>query len=201
MQMCSLIDQEPKPIPIKPAPVAEKKTLETLTPETPKQEAPVRPKDVKSFPGTISIKGKDKNPPPEKEISAVTETEESYLMTSLFSQQELEVSWEEYSETLHRDWPDLFNTMKKQKPILKDDFVVEFCVENKLLDEKLNQKKNDLLQFLRTKLNNSGVTLQIIVVENPKGSKPYTSREKYDYMAAKNPALRDLKEQLDLEIE
>jgi len=201
MQMCSITDREIKILPIKPAPVTEKKPAEPLKPATAKQGEPVRPKDMKSFPGTISIKGTEKSQSSEKEIPAVTETEEPYLMTSLFSQQELEQAWDEYSATLHRDYPDLYNTVKKHKPILKDDFLVEFCVENKLLDEKLNQKKNDLLQFLKTKLNNSGISLQIIVVENPKGSKPYTNREKYEYMAGKNPALRDLKEQLDLEIE
>ncbi len=201
MQMCSLTDQEIKILPIKPASVTEKKPTEPEKPATAKQGEPVRPKDMKSFPGTISIKGTDKNQSTEKEIPAVTETEEPYLMTSLFSQNELEHAWDEYGESLHRDYPDLYSTVKKHKPILKDDFLVEFYVENKLLDEKLNQKKNDLLQFLKTKLNNSSISLQIIVVENPKGSKPYTNREKFEYMAGKNPALRDLKEQLDLEIE
>jgi len=122
-------------------------------------------------------------------------------VSSPFSQQQLELAWDEFGETLHTDFPDLYSTVKKHKPILKENFLIEFCVENKLLDEKLNQKKGDLLQFLRTKLNNSGIGLQVIVVENPKGSKPYTNREKFEYMAGKNPVLRDLKEQLDLEIE
>src|ERR1035438_632773 len=104
-------------------------------------------------------------------------------MTSVFSQQQLEVVWDEYTETLHSDHPDLFTAMKKHKPLLKDDFLVEFSVENKILEEKLHQKRNDLLHFLKTKLQNSGISLQIIVVETPKGSKPYTNREKYDYMA------------------
>ena len=201
MQMCSLTDQEIKILPIKPASVTEKKPAEPAKPATAKQGEPVRPKDMKSFPGTISIKGNDKNQSTEKEIPAVTETEEPYLMTSLFSQHELEQAWDEYGESLHRDYPDLYSIVKKHKPILKDDFLVEFCVENKLLEEKLNQKKTDLLQFLKTKLNNSSISLQIVVIENPKGSKPYTNREKFEYMAGKNPALRDLKEQLDLEIE
>lgn len=201
MQMCSLESQENKTLPIKPAPVPEKKTSEPAKNDTVKTNEPVRPKDMKSFPGTISIKGNDKNLSAEKETPVVTESEEPYLMTSLFSQQELELAWDDYSKSLHRDWPDLYSTVKKHRPILKDDFLVEFYVENKLLEEKLNQKKNDLLQFLRSKLNNSGISLQIIVIENPKGSKPYTNREKFEYMAGKNPALRDLKEQLDLEIE
>ena len=201
MQMCSLTDQEVKTMPIKPAPVTDKKKPEPVKPEIAKQHETVRTKDLKSFPGTISIKGTDKDPVKEKDLPEVTETQEQYQMTSVFSQQQLEVVWDEYTETLHSDHPDLFTAMKKHKPLLKDDFLVEFSVENKILEEKLHQKRNDLLHFLKTKLQNSGISLQIIVVETPKGSKPYTNREKYEYMAGKNPALRNLKEQLDLEIE
>ena len=56
MQMCSLTDQEIKILPIKPASVTEKKPTEPEKPATAKQGEPVRPKDMKSFPGTISIK-------------------------------------------------------------------------------------------------------------------------------------------------
>jgi DNA polymerase III subunit gamma/tau len=201
MQMCTLSDQETKSLPIKAAPPAEKKTAEPLKPAPASKGEPVKMKDMKSFPGTISIKGNEKPSAPIKDTPEVTETEEAYKVSSPFSQQQLELAWDEFGETLHTDFPDLYSTVKKHKPILKENFLIEFCVENKLLDEKLNQKKGDLLQFLRTKLNNSGIGLQVIVVENPKGSKPYTNREKFEYMAGKNPVLRDLKEQLDLEIE
>jgi DNA polymerase III subunit gamma/tau len=201
MQMCSRTDQEIKSPPRKAVPAGEKKPVEPVKPFTPKQSETVIAKDLKSFPGTISIKGTEKSPSSEKEIPAVTETNEQYLVTTMFSQQELELAWEEYGKSLQKDWPDLYSTLKKHKPILKEDFLIEFWVENKLLDEKLNQKKNDLIQFLRTRLSNSGISLQIVVVENPKGSKPYTNREKFEYMAGKNPAVRDLKEQLDLDIE
>lgn len=97
--------------------------------------------------------------------------------------------------------PPLSTTLKKHRPVLKEDFLIEFCVDNKVLAEDLNQKRNDLLKFLISKLNNPNIHLQIIIPEHPIGIKPYTSREKFGRMAEKNPGLLDLREQLDLEID
>jgi len=73
---------------------------------------------------------------------------------------------------------------------------------NKLLEEDLNQKRNELLSFIQHQLNNFSIQLQIIVPEYPKGSsRPYTDREKFNRMAEKNPSLLDLREQLDLDVE
>ena len=65
----------------------------------------------------------------------------------------------------------------------------------------MNQKRGELLEFLKKNLNNYQISLQTRIPENHKEVKPYTDKEKFEKMAAKNPALNKLKEQLDLDIE
>jgi len=95
----------------------------------------------------------------------------------------------------------LYNLLKNNKPLLKENFVVEFCVDNKLLEEELDQKRNELLAWLCSRLGNDKITFQVVVKEMMKTTRPYTDREKFNRMVEKNPSLKEMKEQLDLEID
>jgi DNA polymerase-3 subunit gamma/tau len=163
---------------------------------------PVKPKDARSFPKTTSIKTPRQVKDPDKEQPLLASEEDPTYQTSAgFSLEQLEEAWDEYAKTLHVDDPLLFNTLKKYRPVLKDDFMIEFCVDNKVIEEELIRKKGDLLHFLRTKLNNSGITIQTLIPEVPRGTKPYTDREKFASMAEKNPAMNNLRDQLDLSVD
>ena len=124
-----------------------------------------------------------------------------YDTDTAFTLDQLESAWDEFSESIRSSMPPLATTLKKHRPVLKEDFLIEFCVDNKVLAEDLNQKSNDLLNFLISRLKNTKIHLQIIVPDHPIGVRPYTDREKFGRMAEKNPRLLDLREQLDLEIE
>ncbi|MCX6250061.1 MAG: DNA polymerase III subunit gamma/tau [Bacteroidetes bacterium] len=211
MQMGSLLNQpvaapmkdnESKPVPVKTPTSPENKMNVPQKPAISQSQEHVRPKDMKSFPSTISIKEtkKEENKPGDNGSDVVEETRPSYRPADDFTQTHLETAWDEFAEIYHMAAPDLYNALKKHPPILKENFAIEFYVENKLLEEKLNQKRNELLLSVMSKLNNFSITLQILVIETPKGSKPYTDREKFDHMAAKNPTLLNLREELDLDV-
>ena len=131
----------------------------------------------------------------------VEEKTGEYFTVASFTLEQLETAWDQFSESLRSSMPPLSTALKKHRPVLKEDFLIEFCVDNKVLAEDLNQKRNDLLKFLISKLNNTKIQLQIIVPDHPIGLKPYTDREKFGRMAEKNPGLLGLREQLDLEID
>ena len=198
MQMCSILD------------TPEKKTVEAIpkpqtksVPTAPKFTENVKPREPKAFPGTVSIKdltspeSKDK----EENVPQAGEEEISYEAVNNFTLAQLETVWDEFSESLRNSMPPLSTALKKHRPVLKDDFLIEFIVDNKVLAEDLHQKQNDLLEFLTSHLKNTRIHLQIIVPDHPIGIRPYTDREKFGRMAEKNPELLDLREQLDLEIE
>ncbi|MGA2823584.1 MAG: DNA polymerase III subunit gamma/tau [Bacteroidales bacterium] len=191
MQMCIILKN------------TENKTPDPIPASQPKPAENVKPKESRAFPGTLSIKDMtssqqketEKNPPRAEEKTG------EYITVSSFTLEQLETAWDQFSESLRSSMPPLSTTLKKHRPVLKEDFLIEFCVDNKVLAEDLNQKRNDLLKFLISKLNNPKIHLQIIVPDHPIGLKPYTDREKFGRMAEKNPGLLDLREQLDLEIE
>jgi DNA polymerase-3 subunit gamma/tau len=57
------------------------------------------------------------------------------------------------------------------------------------------------MEFLRSRLNNHKIQLKTKIADMQRDLKPYTDKEKFEKMAEKNPALRTLREELDLEIE
>jgi len=91
--------------------------------------------------------------------------------------------------------------LTKNKPILKDNFLIEQTVDNKVQESDIANRKQDLLSYIRSELNNFQVQLNVIVSKTPSVDKPYTSRDKYESMLKKNPALGKLKSQLNLDID
>lgn len=63
----------------------------------------------------------------------------------------------------------------------------------------LDNFKNDLLQFLRDRLKNNEISIATQMRDNDGKKMIYTSKEKFEHMAEKNPYLNDLKERLGLD--
>ena len=187
----------------KTAPPPEKKVPDPGKSSVATVPEPVKPGDKKIFPGTISIKSSTQNKVEEPGASGTVSlaTEEQLVSANFFSQDQLEKTWDEFAQTLQKESTLLYNLLKNQKPLLKENFVVEFCVDNKLLEEELNQKRNELLVWLCSRLGNDKITFQVVVKEMMKTTRPYTDREKFNRMVEKNPSLKEMKEQLDLEID
>ncbi|MEI6455785.1 MAG: DNA polymerase III subunit gamma/tau [bacterium] len=165
-----------------------------------KMTGTVRMKDLsEDVAGTVSIRPGQKK---DAEIRDPLAIDPSLAeVATLFSQELLNLRWDDYAEMLKPDYPHLFSMLKKHRPVLMEEFRIDFTIDNKLLEEGLNEKKGELLSYLRKELNNYKITLQTRISESDKNSKPYTDKEKFEKMAEKNPALRKLREELDLEIE
>ena len=118
-----------------------------------------------------------------------------------FTQADLVLCWDEFADSLKKESPHLYSTLKSSRPFLNADGDIELILGNKVLEDELNLRKTDMMEFLRNRLNNYKFQLLTRIAENQKNSKPYTDKEKFDLMAEKNPVLRTLKDELDLEIE
>ena len=57
----------------------------------------------------------------------------------------------------------------------------------------------ELVQVLREKLKNSDLTIHTILKEASASKVIYTSKEKFEHLAEKNPYLRELKDRLGLD--
>jgi len=199
LQMCSLSSGTPAKEPTYSISPVEKskdtptpKKAEELSKPIPekKAEAPQKPVSQTSH-RTISIKSgiKEEEKPKEEDLSNKPADD--------FSQEQLEKAWKTLTKNKKSD-NNLFSTLNKRLPQLKEGFVIEHTVENKVQEGRLNEQKTELLSFLREELNNYQIQLELIINENPSNDRPYTPEDKFNHMAKKNPDINKLKDQLDL---
>jgi len=187
-----------------PHPVAGNEHPESHEPHTgtlhKKPVETVKMRDIKNdFTSTTSIK----KPIPKTGDEPLTTDEEQsrYEIETPFTQAELIRYWDEYADKLKNDSPHLYATLKNSRPVLQKDWIIGFTLDNKVQEDDLTMRRTEMMEFLRVRLNNFKIQLHTTIAETQKNLKPYTDKEKFELMAGKNPALRNLREELDLEIE
>ncbi|QNL21207.1 hypothetical protein HZR84_04395 [Hyphobacterium sp. CCMP332] len=74
-------------------------------------------------------------------------------------------------------------------------------IDSPVDEARYNDIKSDLLLFLRKKVKNKSLQMEIKRIELEKVKTVYTPQEKFDYLSQKNPALIELKKRLGLEFE
>ena len=137
-----------------------------------------------------------------KALNKKKDTEEEVIevvIKTSFSQEKLLETWTKFTDAYQSKSPSFANAIAKYKPVLKDNFVVEYKVDNSIIAEDL-LNVTTLLQFLKKELNNNQITLTPTFPEKNEQKTAYTDREKFDAMAKKYPDIIQLKEQLDLEL-
>ena len=65
---------------------------------------------------------------------------------------------------------------------------------------EFNREKYEILGYLRGKLHNHDIDIEIVVNENIESKKVFTLLDKFNRLAAINPALEKLKKVFDLEV-
>lgn len=120
-----------------------------------------------------------------------------------YSEEELLEAWSEYAAQLQTQGRlSIHAALIKRKPESGEKFMVHFKVDSTAVEKDLSELKADMLGFLRKKLSNYSLQIQVeVVVGDESGQIPYTPSEKFKKLAEKNPLLNEMKNQFDLEIE
>ena len=119
-----------------------------------------------------------------------------------FTINELMSKWNAFSHQLkEKGRQGLYVTLTKRKPVLKENFILEFTIDNEIQKIELEEERSNLLSFIRTELNNYGIQLKVLLSQEDNSVKHLSSKDKFMKMAEKNPALNDLREKLNLDIE
>jgi len=117
------------------------------------------------------------------------------------TQEQLEESWKEYAEGYKSNEPRIYSTLVAYQPILTENSKIDFSVSNQLQEEMINNIRINLLTYLKKSLNNYSLDIVTAITEKVESNKLYTSEDKFDHMAKKNPELLKLKQQFNLDFE
>ena len=117
-----------------------------------------------------------------------------------FSQEDVNKICDEFLENI-KQHQSLYATLKSNRAKIAEGFVVELQVYNEVQKSALGEKLFDLVKLLRIRLNNYKLKAIINIIEGEKAKKSMSPVEKYNAMVEKNPNLKKLKDDLNLELE
>jgi len=110
-------------------------------------------------------------------------------------------AWKAMSESFAQESQSLFVALTNHEPFLSHVGMITIMVENALQQKLIQDRKADLLDFLRKELNNYNIQLETsMVVETNRTQTAYLPKEKLEKMIEKNPAVARLCKELDLDV-
>ncbi len=119
-----------------------------------------------------------------------------------FTPEELRSAWNSFAEDIKEESPTISVTLKAVTPELMPDRTVLLKLDNLILKEAFdNNFKPRLEGHLRRTLGNGTIRLQTTVEATERGEILYSSEQKFNHLAARNPALKELKKTFNLDFE
>jgi DNA polymerase-3 subunit gamma/tau len=137
---------------------------------------------------------------------AALEEEDPYLKGTdkeAFTIDEFLQLWTNHGAKLKADGKPatLYTIFTSVTPIVLSPEAFEVPVANKVQEVAFRDERPYLLNFLRTTLKNFSIEVNAKVDEQTVARRPYTAMEKFQYLAAKNPQLIELKNKFNLDFD
>ena len=138
-----------------------------------------------------------------KKANAVTDEEAPSVIDKKdddYSEEALQKAWSDFSE-VKKDAGDTERLILNKTVSKGENHVVIIHLGSQLEVSFLEKFEVELVQYLRTELNNDHVVIKRDIIQEVESKKLYTSTDIFDYMVKQNPDLKDLKDRLGLDFD
>ena len=146
---------------------------------------------------TLSLKSIEK----EKDISDISSNIEEvvYNQEKNITQKEIADIWHEYVDKQeNKGRYNIASILRISEPEFKDN-TITYSVPNNTAEIEVEQEKQQLILFIRRKLN-SRINISLKIDKSIDKKVAYTNKEKYELLKKKNPIIEDLRNQFKLSI-
>ncbi len=151
---------------------------------------------------SVSIKNLISETKTKENIVSEPEPEPAGNQLHEFSTVELAEAWSAFALQVKEESPRISVTLSSVTPALLPDNTVILKLDNSALKESFDHNFRARLEhFLRETLKNSSVNLKTTVEATERGEILYSDEQKFNHLASKNPALKDLKKTFNLDFE
>lgn len=112
----------------------------------------------------------------------------------------LESLWKEYSLNLKKEGKqNIASIFGVSSMKLKEANKISLIVPSEMNKVEMIRELDNLLPFLRKRLNNHSIKIEFLVSETIKKELVYSANEKYKYLKKLNPALEELRDRFHLD--
>jgi DNA polymerase-3 subunit gamma/tau len=140
-----------------------------------------------------------------QEAATLEEEEDPYIKGDAredFTTADFLKYWSEYAAKLKTEGKhNALSIFTGDAPIMLRPYEFEIAVGTKVQEKDFRNERPNILNFLRTTLKNFSIELNARIDEKVVVKRPYTNLEKFQYMAAKNPQLLELKKRFNLDFD
>jgi DNA polymerase-3 subunit gamma/tau len=140
-----------------------------------------------------------------QQAATLEEEEDPYLKGEAkedFTTADFLKCWSEYAAKLKTEGKhNALSIFTGDAPVMLRPYEFEIAVGTKVQEKDFRDERPNILNFLRTSLKNFGIELNARIDEKVVVKRPYTNLEKFQYMAAKNPQLLELKKRFNLDFD
>ena len=118
-----------------------------------------------------------------------------------FDFEQLQDSWVSFARIRQQQNDSATEQLVLNRELILDGTIIRLTLDNTLQVGYLTELKPDLLGYLRAELQNSQIQLEHKVTVQDVKKMIYSSQDKFNFLAEKNPALHELRKVLNLEVD
>ncbi|MDB5242327.1 MAG: polymerase subunit gamma and tau [Spirosoma sp.] len=118
-----------------------------------------------------------------------------------FDLEQLQATWQAFARLRQQQNDSATEQLVLNRTLTLNGTSIHITLDNTLQVGYLTEVKPELLGYLRDKLQNSSIQLEHTVTQQEVKKMIYSSQDKYNFMAEKNPALHELRKVLNLEVD
>ncbi len=175
------------------------KKPESSAEETAIEKAPIptRLRDKKTSGLSLkSIREKREMLARQQEVYGATQVEAN----EEYSEVQVQNAWNEYAKHLKNHGNKILASILETDLPKVSDGKIHLTMPNHTMKLDLEKSEGALLNFIRRKIKNSHIQLEIKVDETAEKKYAFTAREKYEKLKEKNPLLEKLRKTFDLDV-
>ena len=129
------------------------------------------------------------------------EKEKQEVLSNTFDNVSLNSAWKEYSSNLEKNGNNsLSSLMEMNEPYINDNNKINFKVPSKSNKKELDFEKEKIIKYLKDKLKNGDIILEIIIDKETNKEYYATPQEKFKKLSEINPLLNQFKKDLKLDL-
>ncbi|WP_190808350.1 DNA polymerase III subunit gamma/tau [Flagellimonas sp. S3867] len=125
---------------------------------------------------------------------------EEELPKEAFTVSDMQTHWNDFVQQLeNKGRKILASNLQTDVPKLKDEHTIWIELPNSTMKKEVEREQSLMMNYLKQKLNNYSISLQITVNEEVAKKFVFTPEEKYQKLKEKNPAIDLLRKEFDLD--
>ena len=127
---------------------------------------------------------------------------DSPIIEDAFTEEILQKHWSDFIEKIEADGQKIIaSNLNADQPKLLDNFVIGITLPNDTMKKEVEKAQSGVLDYLKSKLNNHSISLEVSVLETMDTKYAFTPEEKYEKIRSKNPAVDVLRQSFDLDLQ